>query len=132
MSPTFVPNRASDDERPGGLGGDWGGIRPKIEDPMSWSLPMARLGRAELRIHGLFLLFILIQLARAVVAPRDSEAYAPLDLPWTAVWLIFLWWIVLAHELGHTLVNRAMGGAPSEILMWPLGGLARVRTRPGW
>ena len=100
MSSPRGSNQVPGDERTDGLGGDWGGVRPRVEDPMSWSLPMARLGGAELRIHALFLLFVLVQLARAVVADRDPDAYAPLDLPWTAVWLIFLWWVVLAHELG--------------------------------
>ena len=132
MNSMFAPNRAPESESSGGIGGDWGGVRPRPEDPMSWSLPMARIGGADLRIHALFLLFILVQLARAVIADSDPDSHGPIGVAWTAVWLIFLWWIVLLHELGHAAINRLLGFGASEILMWPLGGLARARSVGGW
>lgn len=132
MNPVFPSNRDTEGGAGSGFAGDWGGLRPRFEDPMSWSLPMASVGKIDLRIHALFLLFVVIELARATLVDRDSGGYAPLALPWTALWLIFLWWLVLAHEVGHTVVARMLGGKPREILMWPLGGLARARTYPGW
>ena len=56
----------------------------------------------------------------------------PLGFFWTAASLLFLWWIVLFHELGHVVVARALGGGASEVLMWPLGGLSAARAPAGW
>ena len=36
---------------------------------------------------------------------------------------------VLCHELGHCFVARWVDGDATEIMMWPLGGLARVRGK---
>ena len=42
--------------------------------------------------------------------------------------LLFL--SVLMHEFGHCFAARFMDGEADEILMWPLGGLAFVRSLP--
>jgi Zn-dependent protease len=41
--------------------------------------------------------------------------------------------IVLAHELGHALACRSVGGRADRIVLWPLGGIAYVQppARPG-
>ena len=41
---------------------------------------------------------------------------------------IILFGIILLHEFGHCFAARAVGGDAHEILMWPLGGLAYIRT----
>ncbi|MEE2681234.1 MAG: site-2 protease family protein [Planctomycetota bacterium] len=113
-------------------GADWGGRPPRSEDPMSWSLPLARLGRTEFRIHVFFLLFTLVELLRALIAEGDPGISMPLGFFWTAAALLFLWWIVLFHELGHVLVAKLLGGGSCEVLMWPLGGLTAARVPSGW
>ena len=113
-------------------GADWGGRPPRSEDPMSWSIPLARLGRTEFRIHVFFLLFTLVELTRALIAGGDQGISMPLGFFWTAAALLFLWWIVLFHELGHVLVAKLLGGGSSEVLMWPLGGLSAARAPTGW
>ena len=37
-----------------------------------------------------------------------------------------LFFVVLLHELGHCFMARRVGGEASEVLLWPLGGLAAV------
>ena len=115
-----------------GSGADWGGRAPRSEDPMSWSIPLARVGRTEFRIHIFFLLFSVVELTRALIAGGDPSITMPLGFFWTAAALLFLWWIVLFHELGHVAVARLIGGGASEVLMWPLGGLAAARAPAGW
>jgi Zn-dependent protease len=41
---------------------------------------------------------------------------------------IILFGVVLLHEFGHCFAARAVGGDAREILLWPLGGLAFIRT----
>lgn len=47
--------------------------------------------------------------------------------------LLCIFGIVLAHEFGHALACRSVGGVANQIVLWPLGGVAYVRPpmRPG-
>jgi len=47
--------------------------------------------------------------------------------------LLAIFAIVLAHEFGHALACRSVGGVANQIVLWPLGGVAYVRppVRPG-
>jgi Zn-dependent protease len=101
-------------------GGDWAGLRPTMDNPMTWSLPILRIGGVTVRLHLLFLAFIVVQLAWAIVPSQQS----PVDFKLTAMALGVLLVVVLAHEFGHVLMCRLAEGEADEILMWPLGGLA--------
>jgi Zn-dependent protease len=52
---------------------------------------------------------------------------------WNAAEYVGLFLMVLIHEFGHVLACRQVGGVSSEIVLWPLGGvaLARPPARPG-
>ena len=112
--------------------GNWGGRRPVTQDPMSWSIHVANVRSISLRIHVLFLLFVLVELSRAVIVGREATSYMPLGFTWTAFSLCALWCLVLGHEAAHVIVSKALHERPSEILMWPLGGLALTPSPPGW
>src|SRR5262245_25708971 len=91
-----------------------------MRDPLSWSFPVARLFGITVRIHFLFPLVALGLIGRA----------ASLDKLGMGLWvdaamlmgLLFL--TVLLHEFGHCFAARHVGGDASEVLLWPLGGLA--------
>jgi Zn-dependent protease len=118
--------------RSGRPGGDWQGLRPSFDNPLSWSLPILRVAGITVRVHVLFLLFIIIVLLRALASPDRDDASTLLDVRLVAAGLACLFTIVLMHEFGHCLACRWSGGEASEILMWPLGGLAFCRPRPRW
>ncbi len=52
---------------------------------------------------------------------------------WPVLEYLALFVIVLMHEFGHALACRQVGGQASEIVLWPLGGVAYVSPpqRPG-
>ncbi len=52
---------------------------------------------------------------------------------WTVLEVLGLFFIVLAHEFGHQLACRQVGGTTHDIVLWPLGGVAYVNPpqRPG-
>ena len=52
--------------------------------------------------------------------------------PWASVELAGLFLIVLLHELGHAVVGRWMGCTASEIILSPLGGLAKIEGARRW
>jgi Zn-dependent protease len=60
--------------------------------------------------------------------PREYSSYG-----WNALEVLVLFLIVLTHEFGHQLACRQVGGQTSDIVLWPLGGVAYVMPpqRPG-
>jgi Zn-dependent protease len=52
---------------------------------------------------------------------------------WNTLEVLGLFGIVLAHEFGHQLACRQVGGTTHDIVLWPLGGVAYVNPpqRPG-
>src|SRR5260370_42036327 len=89
---------------------------------MSWSLPLGRLFGITIRIHVLFPVVALGLILRAAFmkdAPPDT---------WIAATVLMglLLVAVLLHEFGHCFGARLVDGDASEVLLWPLGGLASV------
>jgi Zn-dependent protease len=72
----------------------------------------------EVRVHILFL-----YMAGFLMLIGDN----PLG---TAAILITLFGLVLLHELGHSLVARHHGIHVIDIVLWPLGGMARMSEIP--
>ena len=121
-------DHASDDNPMRGFGrpgGDWRGLRPALDNPMTWALQLGRVGGITVRVHLAFLLLIIVVLLRSVF--RDSGDVGP-----TVLMLACLFGVVLAHEFGHCVACRWSGGSANEILMWPLGGLAFCIPRDRW
>lgn len=114
------------DEGPGlgRPGGDWQGMRPTFDNPFTWSVFLGRISGIAVRIHVVFLIYIVIALLRSLSQYGDGPMFGIMAL---TMGLLFV--IVLAHEFGHCLACRWVGGQADEILMWPLGGLAF--TQPG-
>lgn len=112
-------------------GGDWQGLRPTLDNPMSWALPLFRASRITVRIHLFFIVYIAIQMLRAVAGP-DSSAAVTLGAGIVAVLMASLFLVVLLHEFGHCIACRRVGGSANEILMWPLGGLAYCQPPNHW
>ena len=52
------------------------------------------------------------------------------SLVWPALEYVALFVIVLAHEFGHALACRQVGGQANQIVLWPLGGVAYVAPPP--
>ncbi|MFO0873320.1 MAG: site-2 protease family protein [Phycisphaerales bacterium] len=115
-----------------GAGGDWRGVRPRFDDPMSWSLPLARLAGVTIRVHLFFIVFVAIELLRAIFAAPTADGAIALGMRPTLLLLVCLFWSVLVHEFGHVFACRAAAGEADEVLLWPLGGLATCRPAPNW
>lgn len=124
-----------DDEQPwrrlGRPGGDWQGLRPRFDNPMTWAFGAGSISGISIRIHIVFVLFIAIELLRPLVGVERGAA-TPLPFGHAAAMLGILFAIVLVHELGHCLACRWVGGTADEILMWPLGGLAYCHPGHHW
>ncbi|HVK18818.1 MAG TPA: site-2 protease family protein [Fimbriiglobus sp.] len=99
-----------------------------MRDPMSWALPVFRAFGIPVKVH-IFFFVITLGLFVRQVAPKDSV------LSWDSVLfftVFLLFGIILLHELGHCYGGFRSGGEASEILIWPLGGLAYVDVPHNW
>lgn len=89
----------------------------RLDNPINWSFPCGQLFGIRIRIHVLFVLIALYLLA----ANFDS-GWEGLSFRFISIAMLFF--IVLTHEFGHCFGARYAGGDATEILLWPLGGLA--------
>jgi Zn-dependent protease len=80
-------------------------------------IPLGRWFRITVVLHWTFLLYA----ANELFGTKDGNA------PMTALYLVLLFGTVLAHEFGHALSCRAVGGEAFHIVLWPLGGMAFVQ-----
>ena len=92
-----------------------------MRDPLlGWSIPLGRLFGITIRMHWLFPLVALGMILRAAFQ-KDVVPGTWVDVAMIEV-LLFV--IVLLHEFGHCFGARWVDGEATDILMWPLGGLA--------
>lgn len=90
----------------------------------SWSVPLFRFSGISVRIHIFYVLYIVTNLLWAM---GDR-----VDFIYSAMSMGILFVLVLLHEFGHCFACRWVGGEASEIVMWPLGGLAMCHPPRQW
>lgn len=91
-----------------------------MRDLLGWSFSLGRWAGVHVRLHVFFMLLAVIALYLALKS-NDPEM-----LWYAAAGLVILLVSVLAHEIGHCVAARRMGGHADQIVVWPLGGLAHV------
>lgn len=91
---------------------------------MGWSITIGRIAGTAVRIHVTFLLYL------AYIAWVGWQfGGAPEAINATAfVSLLFL--CVVAHEFGHIFAARRYGIATPDVILLPIGGLARLERIP--
>lgn len=110
--------------RPGGRA-PLGRILGDGEDPLRWGVPLGRWFGVRVRMHWLFVIYVLAQLIFTL--PRQHAGIA-FVLPTMAALFV----LVLLHEAGHCFACRKVGGEADEAVLWPLGGLAPCRPPHRW
>jgi Zn-dependent protease len=94
-----------------------------MTDFFSWCpLPLGRWFGTQVRVHCVFVFFILLTLLVAL-ASHDSRVAT------TGGWLALLVLAVIVHELGHISASLWLGSEPEEVRLWPLGSLS-IPTPP--
>lgn len=114
-------------ERWGGGGFRDAAGRMFSESPLRWALPLYTAFGIRVRVHLVFLLWIGAELLVAWLGPRNG-----LGIGYVAMAIAALFGLVLLHEYGHCFACRRVGGEATDILMWPLGGLAECMPPERW
>jgi len=108
-------------------GGDWTGLSPTLDNPLTWSIDCLRVGGLTVRLHMIFLAYGAVQVIRAVPG-ADADASASFRPELVLSWLGCLLLVVLLHEVAHALACRFVGGTSGELMLWPLGGLTHCHA----
>lgn len=95
------------------------------ENPLRWAVPLYRAWGISVRVHVLFIVFIVVRLLFSLDQSLAGVGHAGLMLA-------ALFGLVLLHEYGHCFACRRVGGEADEVLLWPLGGLAMCRPPHDW
>lgn len=85
----------------------------------AWSI--GRIAGIPVRLHGSLLLFLPL-FAWTFVPPGTGWV----GILWGCVYAVSLFACVILHELGHSLVARRQGAVILDILLLPIGGMARI------
>ncbi len=85
------------------------------------SIAAVRLGGVPVRLHFTFVL-LFVFLVFSEIGERSGVV--------NALYIAALFGSVLLHELGHAVVARRYGVRTLEIIMFPIGGLARMDRQP--
>ena len=92
---------------------------------MRWSLKIAKLAQIDVYIH--FTFFILLTWV-AFIQWKQSESIGTTFLG--VVFILAIFACVVLHELGHALTARKYGIKTKDIILLPIGGVARLKRMP--
>jgi Zn-dependent protease/CBS domain-containing protein len=92
---------------------------------MRWSFGIGRIAGIRIELHVTFVLFV-VWIA-TVQGFRAGDAARALM---SALLLLLVFTCVLLHELGHALAARRYGIRTRNIILLPIGGLARLERMP--
>lgn len=91
---------------------------------MRWSFRLARIAGTDVKIHITFLL-LLVWFAWADYQQGGGAAAVA-----TTVMLLSIFACVLLHEFGHILMARHFGVRTPDVILLPIGGMARLERMP--
>jgi Zn-dependent protease len=94
------------------------------DSDVRWSYRIATILGTEIRIHVTFVLLVAWYAINAWSAGGREAAVA------TAVFVLLVFLCILLHEFGHILAARRYGIRTPEVLLSPIGGLARLERLP--
>ncbi len=92
---------------------------------MRWSFGIGRIFGISVQLHVTFLVFVAwIAVSKGIATGDPQRALS------TLVFLLLVFACVLLHELGHALTARRYGIRTQDIILLPIGGIARLERMP--
>jgi Zn-dependent protease len=95
-------------------------------DPFTWAVPLGRFFGITVKVHILFPVVAVALILRAAFHTVNDKPIPAGTVNDAALLMGLLFLSVLLHEFGHCAGARLVDGDATEILLWPLGGLAAL------
>ncbi len=92
---------------------------------MKGSLQIARLFNIPVHLHWSFGLLLIW-----VIYVGQSEGMSWIGTAWLGLFMLTLFVCVVMHEFGHALTARRFGVETQDIILLPIGGVARLMKLP--
>jgi stage IV sporulation protein FB len=89
-----------------------------------WSFTIGRIAGTDVRVHATFLLLVAWA---AFASYRTAGPDAAID---DTLFLLALFACVVLHEFGHILMARRFGVRTPDVILLPIGGVARLERIP--
>src|SRR5512143_1344172 len=91
---------------------------------MSWSFRLARIMGTDVKVHVTFLLLLAFRAFQRYTSQGQTAAV------FETVLMLGVFGCVLLHEFGHILMARRYGIRTPDVILLPIGGLARLERLP--
>jgi Zn-dependent protease len=91
---------------------------------MLWSVNIGSIAGTAIKVHITFLMFLVWIFAAGWASGGPEAATGSL------IFVVLLFACVLAHEFGHIFTARAFGVATPDVILLPIGGVARLERIP--
>jgi len=91
---------------------------------MKWSYGIGRVAGTEIKVHVTFLLLLLWRGAGVYSVGGATAALAE------TLFILALFGCVILHEFGHILMARRFGVRTPDVILLPIGGVARLERIP--
>jgi Zn-dependent protease len=92
---------------------------------MRWSIRIGSIAGIRVELHVTFVLFVgWIAVTQGLLSRHPERALA------SVVLILMVFGCVLLHELGHALAARRYGIRTRDIILLPIGGVARLQRMP--
>lgn len=91
---------------------------------MRWVYTIGRIAGTEIKVHVTFVLFV------AWVALGEYQTGGSAAAGYATVFLLALFLCIVLHEFGHILMARRFGVRTPDVILLPIGGVARLERIP--
>ena len=91
---------------------------------MGWSLNIGSIAGTAIRIHITFILFLVWIFGANYMSGGPQQAWGGL------IFVVLLFACVLLHEFGHIFTARHFGVSTPDVILLPIGGVARLERIP--
>ncbi|UJP63721.1 site-2 protease family protein [Mongoliitalea daihaiensis] len=92
---------------------------------MNLSLPLGTYRNIKVFIHWTFSLLLLW-----IIISNYRQGMPPMDIAWIIFLVLALFFCVVLHEFGHALAAQKYGIQTKDIVLYPIGGVARLEKLP--
>jgi Zn-dependent protease/CBS domain-containing protein len=92
---------------------------------MKFSLYLGKYQGIKVYIHWTFSILLLW-----IIIANTSSGVALVDTAWSLLFILTLFLCVILHEFGHALTAKRYGINTKDIILLPIGGLARLERLP--